>query len=157
MAANLRIQSSDLWPLKPNLMGSAGLRTTSGSCRFVRHLPGLENGRFIGHARDRCPYRRCRRSDCACSGLFTVGAKGTQITPPAVVGLARRDHPAPPKIRTYDNPIESLRYPRACGVSTCHRAGLCRRWRRWFSLPWLSFSLAPGLGRPYPDPHQTAK
>jgi hypothetical protein len=31
-----------LWPLKPNLMESAALRTTSGSCRFVRHLPGWE-------------------------------------------------------------------------------------------------------------------
>jgi hypothetical protein len=43
---------------------------------------GWENGRFIGHARDRCLYRRCRRSDCACSGLFTLGAKGTQMTSP---------------------------------------------------------------------------
>ena len=43
---------------------------------------GWENGRVIGHARDRCLYRRCRRSDCACSGLFTLGAEGTQMTGP---------------------------------------------------------------------------
>jgi hypothetical protein len=88
-----------LWPLKPNLMGSAGLRI------YIRMVPicaapsGLENGRFIGHARDRCLYRRCRRSNCACSGLFTLGAKGTQMTPPAVVSqsyLTQRPCAPPP-------------------------------------------------------------
>jgi hypothetical protein len=54
----------------------------------------LGNGRFIGHARDRCLYRRCGRSNCACSGLFTLGTKWTQMTPPKAVGLARCDHPA---------------------------------------------------------------
>jgi hypothetical protein len=66
-------------PLKPNLVGSAGLRTTSGSCRYARHLPGLGNGRIIGHARDRCLYRRRRRSNCACSSMFTLGAKSKEL------------------------------------------------------------------------------
>src|ERR1700730_18112237 len=39
------------------------------------------------HARDRCLYRRARRSNCAYSGLFTLGAKGTQMTPPAALSL----------------------------------------------------------------------
>src|ERR1700686_1901375 len=34
----------------------------------------------IGHARDRCRYRRCRRSNCACSGMFTLGAKSKELT-----------------------------------------------------------------------------
>ena len=58
--------------LKPNLMGSAGPAT------YIRI--GLENGRFIGHARDRCLHRRCRRGNCACSGLFTLGAKSKELT-----------------------------------------------------------------------------
>lgn len=57
-----------------------------GPANYIRIVPicaapsGLGNGRFIGHARDRCLYRRCRRSNCACSGLFTLGAKWTQMS-----------------------------------------------------------------------------
>jgi hypothetical protein len=82
--------SEMLWPLKPNLMGSARLRTTSGSCRYVRHFPGLGNGRFIEHAGNRCPYRRCRRSNCACSGLFALGAKSKELTLFNYASLPRR-------------------------------------------------------------------
>jgi hypothetical protein len=42
----------------------------------------LANGRFIGHARDRCFYRCCRRRNCACSSLFTLGTKWAQMTRP---------------------------------------------------------------------------
>jgi hypothetical protein len=36
------------------------------------------------NARGSSPYRRWRRSDCACSGLFALGAAGTQMSPPKV-------------------------------------------------------------------------
>ena len=49
--------------------GGAGMRTPFG----------LESGR--SNARDLCQCRRWRRSNCACRDLFTVGGKGTQITP----------------------------------------------------------------------------
>jgi hypothetical protein len=49
-----------------------------GPANYIRIR--LENGRFIEHARDRCLYRRCRRSNCACSGLFTLGAKSKELT-----------------------------------------------------------------------------
>jgi hypothetical protein len=39
----------------------------------------LKNGQ--SNARGSSPYRRWRRSDCACSGLFALGATGTQMTP----------------------------------------------------------------------------
>jgi hypothetical protein len=68
-------QSGPALPLKWNLMESAGCQSTSGSCRYAAPF-GLESGR--SNARDRCHYRRWGRSHCACSGLFTVGAKGTQ-------------------------------------------------------------------------------
>jgi hypothetical protein len=72
-----------------------------GSANYISMVPlratpsWLGNGWFIGHARDRCLYRCCRRSNCACSGLFTLGTKWTQVTPPKTVGLARCDYPAP--------------------------------------------------------------
>jgi len=66
-------------PLKTNLMESAGCQSTSGLCRYTAPF-GLESGR--SNARDLCHYRRCGRSNCACWGLFTVGAKGIQMTPP---------------------------------------------------------------------------
>jgi hypothetical protein len=57
-----------------------------GPANYIRIVPicaapsELGNGRFIGHARDRCRYRRCRRSNCACSGMFTLGAKSKELT-----------------------------------------------------------------------------
>jgi hypothetical protein len=57
-----------------------------GPANYIRIVPicaapsGLGNGRFIGHARDRCRYRRCRRSNCACSGMFTLGVKSKELT-----------------------------------------------------------------------------
>jgi len=32
------------------------------------------------NARDRCRYRHCRRSNCACCGMFTLGAKSKELT-----------------------------------------------------------------------------
>ena len=64
-------------PLKQNLMGSARCQSTSGSCRYAAPFR-LESGR--SNARDLCHCCRRGRSNCACRGLFTVGAKGTQLT-----------------------------------------------------------------------------
>jgi hypothetical protein len=67
-------------------MGSARCQSTSGSCRYAAPF-GLESGR--SNARDLCHFRRWRRSDCACRGLFTVDAKGTQMIPMRVVSDER--------------------------------------------------------------------
>jgi hypothetical protein len=60
-------------PVKPNLMGSAGLRT------YIRIVPICLPERKTEHARDRCLCRRFRRSNCAYSSLFTLDAKRTQM------------------------------------------------------------------------------
>jgi hypothetical protein len=59
-------------------MASASCQSTSGSRRSAAPF-GLEIGR--SNARDLCLFRRCRRTHCAWRGLFTLGAKGTQMTP----------------------------------------------------------------------------
>src|ERR1700722_9541744 len=69
-------------PLNTNLMESAGCQSISGLCRYAAPF-GLESGR--SNARDLCHFRRWGRSNCACRGLFTVGAKGTRMTLPCAV------------------------------------------------------------------------
>jgi hypothetical protein len=64
-------------PAKTEFNGIGGVANLHQMRADGRHL---KNGR--SNARGGYLYRRCRRSNCRCSGVFTLGAKGTQMTPP---------------------------------------------------------------------------
>jgi hypothetical protein len=72
-------------PTKAEFNGIGGVANLHQMRADGRHL---KNGR--SNARGYL-YRRWRRSNCPCSGVFTLGAKGTQMTPPAVVSQRNRE------------------------------------------------------------------
>jgi hypothetical protein len=77
-------------PAPPRMEDAVATKTEfngiGGPANYIRIVPicaapyGAGKRTETGHARDRCHYRRGRRCHCACSGLFTLGAKSKELT-----------------------------------------------------------------------------